>query len=109
MAVSTKCSVQRFNGLINGGNFIVRFGLGVVLPVRLVTHRDAENFEAAMEGVVGLTRSQPPKPVSLCDAGIAAPCGGVVRAGMWLLPRPSRTYCARDGFSFSAVQAAAVA
>jgi len=31
------------------------------------------------------TRSQPPKPASLRDAGFAAPCGG---AGMWRLPCP---------------------
>ena len=31
------------------------------------------------------TRSQPPKPASLRDVGVAAPCGG---AGMWLLLRP---------------------
>jgi len=32
-----------------------------------------------------VTRSQPPKPASLRDAGFAAPCGD---AGMWLLRCP---------------------
>jgi len=44
--------VQRFNGFINGARYFVRFGREVVLPVRLVTHRDAENVEAASEGAV---------------------------------------------------------
>jgi len=45
--------------------------------------------ERVAQAIAVATRSQPPKPVSLRDAGFAGPCGTLWGgAGMWLLPCP---------------------